>query len=73
MLKRLQQSGLVSRTRSAKNERQVLIRLTEERLPHIVQQKARVIIPETYGVQRNVIEYLRVRIEYLRVRLIENL
>lgn len=74
LLKRLQQSGLVSRTRSAKDERQVMIRLTEE--GRTLQQKARA-IPENMRCATqcddSTLQAMKQQLEYLRARLIENL
>lgn len=74
LLKRLQQSGLVSRTRSAEDERQVLIRLTEEGA--VLQQKART-IPESMRCATQcddpTLKAMKQQLEYLRARLIENL
>lgn len=74
LLKRLQQSGLVSRTRSTEDERQVLIGLTEE--GKSIQQKARA-IPE--GVicatqcDPALLNAVKQQLEMLRARLIESL
>ncbi|MBG6248229.1 MULTISPECIES: MarR family winged helix-turn-helix transcriptional regulator [Symbiopectobacterium] len=72
--KRLQQSGLVSRTRSAEYERQVLIRLTEE--DRTLQQKASA-IPENMRCATqcddSTLQAMKQQLEYLRARLIENL
>lgn len=74
LLKRLQQAGLVSRTRSAEDERQVLIRLTEE--GRTLQQKASA-IPENMRCATqcddSTLQAMRQQLEYLRARLIENL
>ncbi|MGL9750584.1 MAG: MarR family winged helix-turn-helix transcriptional regulator [Symbiopectobacterium sp.] len=74
LLKRLQQSGLVSRTRSAEDKRQVLIRLTEE--GRTLQQKA-LAIPENIRCATqcddSTLQAMKQQLEYLRARLIENL
>ncbi|MFT8212069.1 MAG: MarR family winged helix-turn-helix transcriptional regulator [Symbiopectobacterium sp.] len=76
LLKRLQQSGLVSRTRSAEaeDERQVLIRLTEE--GNVLQQKARAILESmrcTTQCDDTTLKAMKQQLEYLCARLIENL
>lgn len=74
LLKRLQLSGLVSRTRSTEDERQVVIRLTDE--GKSMQQQARA-IPE--GVlcatqcDQELLHAIKQQLESLRARLIESL
>lgn len=74
LLKRLQQSGLVSRTRSTEDERQVVIRLTDE--GKSMQQHARA-IPE--GVlcatqcDPELLQAMKQQLELLRARLVESL